>query len=57
MKYALITGGSGGIGKAICLKLSQMGYPVIIHYNKNVSAAKALQIEIEEKGEGNKSGE
>jgi len=51
MKYALITGGSGGIGKAICLKLSQMGYPVIIHYNKNVSAAKALQIEIEEKGD------
>ena len=51
MKYALITGGSGGIGKAICLKLSQMGYPVIIHYNKNVSAAKALKIEIEEKGD------
>jgi len=51
MKYALITGGSGGIGKAICLKLSQMGYPVIIHYNKNVSAAQALKIEIEEKGD------
>ncbi len=51
MKYALITGGSGGIGKAICLKLSQMGYPVIIHYNKNVSAAKSLKIEIEEKGD------
>lgn len=51
MKYALITGGSGGIGKAICLKLSQMGYPVIIHYNKNVSAAKALQIEIKKKGD------
>lgn len=51
MKYALITGGSGGIGKAICLKLSQMGYPVIIHYNKNVSGAKALQIEIEGKGD------
>jgi len=51
MKYALITGGSGGIGKAICLKLSQMGYPVIIHYNKNVSAAQALKIEIEKKGD------
>lgn len=51
MKYALVTGGSGGIGKAICLKLSQMGYPVIIHYNKNVSAAKALKIEIKEKGD------
>jgi len=51
MKYALITGGSGGIGKAICLKLSQMGYPVIIHYNKNVSAAQALKTEIDEKGD------
>ena len=51
MKYALITGGSGGIGKAICLKLSQMGYPVIIHYNKNISAAQALKTEIEEKGD------
>ena len=39
MKYALVTGGSGGIGSAICLKLAQMGYPVLIHYNSNQSAA------------------
>jgi len=39
MNYALITGGSGGIGSAICLKLAKMGYPVLIHYNSNQSAA------------------
>jgi 3-oxoacyl-[acyl-carrier protein] reductase len=40
MKYALVTGGSGGIGRAICIKLSQMGYPVLIHYNSNENAAR-----------------
>lgn len=35
MKYALVTGGSRGIGKAICLKLSQMGMPVVINYQSN----------------------
>jgi 3-oxoacyl-[acyl-carrier protein] reductase len=32
MKYALVTGGSRGIGKAICLKLAQMNYHVLINY-------------------------
>lgn len=38
-KFALVTGGSGGIGSAICLKLAHMGYTVLIHYNSNQSAA------------------
>lgn len=39
MKYALITGGSRGIGRAICLEIACMGYPVIINYTSNETAA------------------
>jgi 3-oxoacyl-[acyl-carrier protein] reductase len=35
MKYALVTGGSRGIGKAVCLKLAGMGYYVLINYLSN----------------------
>ena len=41
MKYALVTGGSRGIGEAISLRLSEMGYPVIINYKQDKSTAKA----------------
>jgi len=41
MKYALVTGGSGGIGSAICFQLSTMGYHVLIHFNSNLSSATA----------------
>ncbi|MBP3202898.1 MAG: 3-oxoacyl-ACP reductase FabG [Bacteroidales bacterium] len=40
MKYALVTGGSRGIGRAICQKLYQMGYEVLINYVSNDAAAK-----------------
>lgn len=33
VKYALVTGGSRGIGRAICKKLASMGYNVLINYN------------------------
>lgn len=39
MKYALVTGGSRGIGKAVCLKFAQMGVPVLINYHSNETAA------------------
>ena len=39
MKYALVTGGSRGLGRAICHKLSQMGIPVLINYQSNQAAA------------------
>ena len=39
MKYALVTGGSRGIGRAICLKISELGYHVIINYRSNTAEA------------------
>ena len=41
MKIALVTGGSRGIGKAVCLKLASEGYHVIINYVSNDEAARA----------------
>jgi 3-oxoacyl-[acyl-carrier protein] reductase len=38
-KYALVTGGSRGIGRAVCLKLAELGYGVIINYKGNKDAA------------------
>ncbi len=39
MKCALVTGGSRGIGRAICYKLSTMGYHILINYKGNEIAA------------------
>lgn len=46
MKYALVTGGSRGIGRAICLKLAGMGIPVIINFKSNIEAARELREKI-----------
>ena len=51
MKYALVTGGSRGIGRAICVKLYQMGYEVLINYVSNDAAAKETLDLIEGHGE------
>ena len=50
MKYALVTGGSRGIGQAICIQLANMGYPVLINYHSNKEAAELTKSIIEEKG-------
>lgn len=42
MKYALVTGGSRGLGRAICIRLSQMGMPVLINYQSNQQAAEEV---------------
>ena len=38
-KYALVTGGSRGIGRSICVKLAEMGYHILINYKSNEAEA------------------
>lgn len=45
MKYALVTGGSRGIGRAVSVKLARMGYHIIINYASNATEAeKTLEL-------------
>ncbi|MDE6833677.1 MAG: 3-oxoacyl-ACP reductase FabG [Ruminococcus sp.] len=46
MKTALVTGGTGGIGQAICRKLSADGYHVLINYLNSTEKAESLAEEI-----------
>lgn len=50
MKYALVTGGSRGIGRAVSLKLARMGYKVLINYVSNSAKAEETVKLIEEAG-------
>jgi 3-oxoacyl-[acyl-carrier protein] reductase len=50
MKRALVTGGSGAVGRAICKALAQQGIHVVIHTQRQVEAATALRTEIEAQG-------
>ncbi len=50
MKYALVTGGSRGLGRAVCIKLAGQGYPVLINYKSNSDAAIETKRLIEEAG-------
>src|SRR5271169_1866533 len=51
MKCALVTGGSRGIGRAICQKLAAMGYYVLVNYKINQSEAEKTLALIDNKGE------
>ena len=50
MKYALVTGGSRGLGRAVCKKIASMGMPVVINYQSNAEAAALVKQEIEDAG-------
>ena len=50
MKYALITGGSRGIGRAVALRLSRDGMPVIVNYVSNDAAAEETKQMVEFQG-------
>lgn len=46
MNYALVTGGSRGLGAAISKRLAKQGLGIIVNYRSNESAAKAVADEI-----------
>lgn len=48
--YALVTGGSGAIGQAICRTLAQAGHHVYVHANHNLAAAEALAQQLQAEG-------
>ncbi|QEC76699.1 3-oxoacyl-ACP reductase FabG [Mucilaginibacter ginsenosidivorax] len=50
MKCALVTGGSRGIGRAVCYKLATMGYYVLINYKSNQAEADNTLAAIKENG-------
>ncbi len=50
MKRALVTGGSGGIGAAICKRLAADGCHVFIHANQGKATAEQLALEINAAG-------
>ncbi|MBP6625440.1 MAG: 3-oxoacyl-ACP reductase FabG [Chitinophagaceae bacterium] len=54
-KFALVTGGSRGIGRQICLKLAEMGYHILVNYKgneveanltKDLCMAKGVEVEL-----------
>lgn len=49
-RYALVTGGSRGIGRAVCAELAARGYRVIINYARNTEEAQKTLRAVREAG-------
>lgn len=50
-KIALVIGGTGGVGKATCLKLAKDGFHIAVHYYQNKELAKSIKDEIVSQGQ------
>ena len=50
MKRALVTGGSGAIGAALCRDLARRGMHIIVHAHRNADRAHALAAELARAG-------
>ena len=50
MKYILVTGGSRGIGRSVCVRLAHTGMPIVINYNTNMEAAEETKRLVEAEG-------
>jgi 3-oxoacyl-[acyl-carrier protein] reductase len=49
-QVAIVTGGTKGIGKAVCLLFAQQGAKVVANFSKDVEAAEALTEEAKSRG-------
>ncbi len=50
MKYMMVTGGSRGIGRAVCVRLARTGMPIVVNYHHNAEAAEETRRLVESEG-------
>ncbi len=50
-KAAIIIGGTGGIGKEVCIQLAKDGFDIVVHYNSNKSKADEIKTIVEKIGQ------